>query len=226
MGSLKRLVATVALVLFVGALVLRPLFSNPALSTVFSDGSLSRGTLLAVPLFLVTLLLVAARVRSIGSDTGHATDTTTRTGPSDERTGWNGGAEGETATDRETTTDSEEASEIDVQLSTDQRNFLSGQGGTRNKEFEIEEEPPEAALNDHFEHLQTELDGADRDLEKMAEVVEEVESETVPERCPQPHCDAAWTERTMFGVGNGKYERLDGGDRVQCLECEQIVALE
>ncbi|MEF8813444.1 MAG: hypothetical protein V5A55_06460 [Halovenus sp.] len=104
--------------------------------------------------------------------------------------------------------------------------LLSGQGGTRRKDFEIEAEPPDAALSAHLEHLRTELDDeAASDLETMADVAAAARTETVPERCPQPHCNAAWTARTVFGVRNGKYELVDDGDRVRCLECEQVVSL-
>jgi hypothetical protein len=214
MATATRLAGTVALLAFLAAFALRPLLSNPVLSAAFGDGGLSPATLAAVPPLLVAVLLVAARVRTLAaSSASESPDCCSRhTNVVDRPQSGTGGADrysapGSSPDDRHT-------------------DRPPGEGKTRPEDAGIEAEPPDAALRAHLDHLRTELDGeAARDLETMAAVVEEVETETVPERCPQPHCDAAWTARTLFGVTNGKYERLDGGERVRCLECERTVAL-
>lgn len=236
MTTAKRLVGTVAILVFVGTLALRPLLSNPALSAVFRNGSLSPQTLFAVPLLLLTLLLVAVRVRSLttGSRGSGTAETRTRTanasgGPP---SGWGTADQNRTDAGEDTAPATASGSETRADPDTGAGPApvdpapLSGQGGTRKRDFEVETEPPDAALSAHLDHLRTELDDeAATDLAGMADVVADAESETVPERCPQPHCNAAWTARTVFGVTNGRYELVDGGDRVRCLECEQVTPL-
>ena len=85
-------------------------------------------------------------------------------------------------------------------------------------------------LSEHLDHLRAELDGQAemaQDLQTLAAVAEEVEDDrTVPARCPQAHCDAVWTGRTVLGIGTDRYEVLEDGTRVQCLQCEEIHTLE
>lgn len=101
---------------------------------------------------------------------------------------------------------------------------LGGQGGSRDRSFDIETEPPDAELSDHLDHLRAELDGERTELRTLETVVEEAENEqTVPDRCPGDHCDALWEARTVTGVTAGRYERLD--DRLVCLECEETFEL-
>jgi hypothetical protein len=65
------------------------------------------------------------------------------------------------------------------------------------------------------------------DLDTLETVVDEVEGErTIPPRCPADHCDAVWSERTVFRDDRGRYEVLDEGRRARCLACERIVVLE
>lgn len=108
--------------------------------------------------------------------------------------------------------------------------FLSGQGGARDKGFEIESKPPDADLSDHLDHLRAELgeEGTPPgELETLETVAEETESEReIPTHCPQEHCNAAWTQRTLLDITNGRYERLDDGKTVRCLDCEQTVTLD
>jgi hypothetical protein len=105
--------------------------------------------------------------------------------------------------------------------------LLGGQGGARDRAFEIEREAPDADLGAHLDHLRAELDDdASVELETLEEVVEETEDGSpIPDRCPQPHCDAVWTERGILDIKNGRYELLEDGRRVQCLECEAVVDL-
>jgi len=215
MATATRLAGTVALLAFLAAFALRPLLSNPAVSAAFGDGGLPPATLAAVPPLLVAVLLVAARIRTLagGNRAPETPDRRSRhVNAADRPQSGTGGADRYSAPDS-----SPDDRHTDRQ---------TGEGAMRPEDAGIEAEPPDAALRAHLDHLRTELDGeAARDLETMAAVVEEVETETVPERCPQPHCDAAWTARTLFGVTNGRYEHLDDGDRVRCLECERVVAL-
>ncbi len=218
MPTAKRLVGTVAVLVFVGTLALRPLLSNPAFSAVFRDGPLAPQTLFAVPLLLLTLLLVAVRVRSLTAGSGGSGTAETRTRTANASSGpppgW--GTPGQNRTDAGEDTASATDSDSESRADPD-----TGAGPAP-----VETEPPDAALSAHLDHLRTELDDeAATDLAGMADVVADAESETVPERCPQPHCNAAWTARTVFGVTNGRYELVDGGDRVRCLECEQVAPL-
>ena len=96
--------------------------------------------------------------------------------------------------------------------------------GCGSRAVEIEEQPPDAELSDHLEHLRAELDDPDsrRELDRLEAVVAETEDGTeLPSRCPEQHCDAAWSERGIVGARTGRYERLDD-DRVLCLECETV----
>lgn len=212
MGVWKKAGGTGLLLLFFLSLVARSIRSNPAVTTALEEGIRSWGTLLALPLFFLTLLVVGARLRSLRTDT-------TRTEQGVSRDAWH---QSNTDDDR-----SVEAARAGRKANPD---LLGGQGGTRNRDFGIEEKPPDAALRDHLAHLRTELDrdgqiGAD--LDALETVVDEVEGErTIPPRCPADHCDAVWSERTIFRDDRGRYEVLDEGRRVRCLACERIVVLE
>lgn len=106
--------------------------------------------------------------------------------------------------------------------------ILAGQGGSRERGFEIEERPPDARLRDHLEHLQAEL-GDDEtlrtDLEAFEQVATEEDDDTIPDRCPERHCNAVWEGRTVLGIGTKRYEQLDE-NRVICLECETVTRVE
>lgn len=243
MDTAKKLAGVVFLLVFVSAIALRPLMSNPAISAALEDGLFNRGTLLALPLLLVTVLLVAFRLRSLRDDGKPDNQHTEQVTPNTWDTGTR--ADGDRADHVRADHDRDERwgvqpEEAANDESSDQRNtddtsgthanFLSGQGGARDRDFEIEEKPPDATLRDHLDHLQTEL-GDDTetasDLETLEEVVEEVEGDrTVPPRCPQSQCDAVWSERTIFHDDRGRYQLLDDGRKAQCLECESVVTLE
>lgn len=218
--GLKKTAGTLFVVIFLFLTVLRPLFTNPAFASVGFDQLFEWPQLLFyLPLLAVVLVIFLLAVFSFVRGEGIPT------------------RQGETTVGTRTDVAADNAEEIDEEqlerfedhpaLSS---RFLSGQGGARNRGFDIEEEPPDATLGEHLEHLQTELaddEETREDLETLEKVVEETEDEQViPPRCPQEYCDAAWAERTILGVNTGRYELLDNGEQVQCLECEAIYSLD
>lgn len=215
MGTPARVVAGLVFVLFVGVLALRPLVANPAIPGVLRGGPGLPELLALLPLVLVTAAIIALRVRSLADgdrERQYGTDS------SGEETFW----------DARTADDDERGSREEG--STGVPAILSGQGGTRDREADIEERPPDARLDEHLEHLQAQFDddqSVRQDLKTLAELAEQTEGDrTVPARCPRDHCDAVWTGRTVLGVASGRYELLDDGTRVQCLDCEGIHTLE
>ncbi len=243
MGTAKRAAGIVLFVVFLFALLSRPLLSNPAIVGVIQNGLSDWRTLaLAVVLVAPTVLLVLTRVSSLRERSDGDRMETERTIPEGE---WNADprdragserdadqhtmdANGTVADSDQRETESSEENDTTNADSSTSPSFLSGQGGARNREFEIEDEPPEASLGDHLEHLRTELDDPEsrEELDTLAEVVEETEAETeIPARCPQDNCDVAWSERGIIGARTGKYELLDE-NRVVCLACETVHELE
>jgi len=223
MGTANRALATVLLVAFGLPLVFRPL-SNPVFLDRFGDGAAGLGSLTLVVLGGGAVLFVLVRLGSLQHEDVSDSD---RTPPEAE---WNTAPEATVSWDRvaDEPHDSDPAG--------DQRDdtggesgatapaFLGGQGGAREKGFEIETRQPDASLRDHLDHLRAELDDPDsrRELDRLEEVVAETEDGTeLPSRCPEQHCDAAWSERGIVGARTGRYERLDD-DRVLCLECETV----
>jgi hypothetical protein len=204
MGTGRRLAGTAVFALFVGALVARPILSNPAIRAAF-DGGLSGWTaLLALPVALVGLLLVALRLgwlsgaESTQPESDYAPDS--HGWADDTRTGWD----------------------------TEERDDGGESDDDEESDDDIEAEPPDASLGEHLDHLRAELDDreAASDLDTLEEVVETVEDERIPDRCPQEYCDAIWTERTVLGVKNGRYEVLEDGQTIVCLNCEETVTVE
>ena len=247
MGTAGRVVGGLVFVLFVSVVAVRPLVANPAISGVLQNGFDGWQLLAVVPLVLVTALVVALRLRSLADD-GTDKDTHSVADARDRETFWDARTAGETQADtgrldRDETSagpvvrDDREGPSPDSQDGAESRkgpaahsDLLGGQGGTRNREFDIEEQPPDATLGEHLDHLQAELDDEAelaQDLRTLEEVATEAEgNRTVPARCPEPHCDAVWTGRTVLGIGTDRYELLDDGKRVQCLECEERQTLE
>jgi hypothetical protein len=221
MSAAKRLVVLAGLFVFVAAIALKPLLSNPALTGVIGGGG-SLGTaelLLLVPTVAVAVLVVAARLwRLFGADSDDA-DSRYAARRSQPPQGNHWGVDDESTPTHEAA--GEQAPESVSQI-------LGGQGGARDREFEIEREAPDADLGAHLDHLRSELDDdASVELETLEEVVEETEDESpIPERCPQPHCDAAWAERGILDIKNGRYELLEDGQKAQCLDCEAVVTLD
>jgi hypothetical protein len=190
MSTGRRLAGAAVLVLFTSALVARPILSNPAVLAALDGGVTNWTTLLALPVVVVGLVLVARRLGRLSE--GESTQSNGLAGTDRARWGADGG---------------------------------DGGSGEAN---DIEEEPPEAPLGAHLDHLRTELDDPEAagDLDTLEAVVETVEDEQIPGRCPRAHCDAIWTEQTVLGVKNGRYELLDDGQTVVCLDCEETVTVE
>lgn len=240
MGLTARLAGMLVFALFVSVVALRPLVANPAIASALRDGPVGWGALAVAPLVLVALLVVVLRLRSVPGDDAtpheepYSVATTERgesfwearkrEAPDGDRSDRSGGDPPTGDSDEAGTMGDGEADS--AQLPT----ILRGQGGARERDFDIEEEPPDAMLRDHLEHLRAELaddETVARDLETLAEVAREVEGDrAIPARCPQDHCDAVWTGRTVLGIGAGRYVILEDGRRVQCLACEAVVTLE
>lgn len=238
MGSARRIAVATAFVLFILAIGLRPLASNPLLADLLEDGitDLQTAVLLLIVLVPVTLL-VAARLTAIRRDHDPTSYNPTEQSRQHERFQQDefGTTDPEPSTTKQPSAETKPAESNDgnerenrpaqqgPETGPDRPDFLSGQGGTRNREFLIEERPPEASLRDHLEHLEAALDDDEskRDLEGLEAVAEETESPpAVPARCPGEYCDAAWTERGILGIGSGRYELLEKESTVICLECE------
>lgn len=210
MGTVGRLVTAGLFVLFVGLLVGRPLLSTPAFGGLLSGETSGRELLLFLPLLVVAVVLVAARLRS-GT---HREGSTYQT---------------EGGVDRRGLEDASESEQSDASPG-EGSVHLTGVNPSGEQSVAIQAEPPDATLDEHLEHLRTEL-GDDRELsaelETLEEVAETVEADRrIPKRCPQDHCEALWTERTMFDVTNGQYVVLEEGNRVRCRECEAVVSVE
>ena len=205
MGTVRRVASVLALIALVSVFALRPLLADPAVVPALDGGLSDPRTLFVLPLVLVALLVAGLRINTLLDDD--------ETGTQYQQVEKNSWAEDEQRTERPGNTA-----------------FLSGQGGARDRDFEIEEQPPDAELQGHLEHLEAEL-GDDEtvrhDLETLEEVVEETEDEqNLPARCPYEHCGAAWRERGIVGINTGNYELLDDGTTVLCLACERTVSLE
>ena len=103
-------------------------------------------------------------------------------------------------------------------------NILTGQGGTRNRGFEIEEEPPETAVEEHLRYLDEQL-GDDVFEEDGAGVSgSPTPVGQIPKACPHSYCDAAWSG--LLGTKAGNYAVLNDGTQVRCEECGSITSLE
>jgi len=228
MKTAKTFVSAIALLPF-----LSPILSNPAIPAAVSDVLFDWRTLLAAPLVFVALVILGLRLRL------SLEDRSSESSPFDTQIAES--SEFETQISKETpdTQSDTVAKEQDEQEMTDrelaeqladqQSDILGGQGGTRDREFGIERAQPEAGLSDHLDHLREELED-DRemasDIDALEEIAAEVEGEQrIPARCPQEHCDALWTERTIFDINNGQFEVLDD-EQIICLECEQTTTLE
>lgn len=248
MGTPARVAGLLLFGLFVSVLALRPVVANPAIAGAIRDGISGPGLLLVAPLVLVALFVVALRLRSVAGEDDHEAQygvasesesfwdrrtsgatTGGRGDAGDSLAGDSLARESENGDTDGATADSQPADGPDGDPG-ETTGILGGQGGSREREFEIEAEPPDANLSEHFDHLQEELDDDEtvaRDLEQLDAVAQEVEGDrTIPARCPQNHCGAVWTGRTVLGIGTDRYEVLDDGERVQCLECEEIHTVE
>jgi len=212
MVTVRRLIGGIAVCSLISVFALRPLLSIPGVVPSLDNGLTDRRTLLVLPLVLTAIIVAVLRVNTLLDD--EADPTETRYQPV-EKNSW---AEDELRDDPDGSGPPGNSA------------VLGGQGGARDRDFEIEEEPPDAHLAGHLEHLEAEL-GDDEDLRHDLETLEEVVEETgdsgnVPARCPYEHCGAAWRERGIVGLNSGRYELLDDGTTVVCLECERTISLE
>lgn len=238
MSALRRLVVLTIFGLFVLTLLLRPI--TRVVSRGFTgDGFDASALFLSLPgvVVLAVMLLVGVSVlRRNGEDSPSTVGevlTTTSTGspeparnPDEERTPMGGDTpEG----------DGDIADAPDGEQS--QPRFHSGQGGTRSKGFEIEEEPPETDVDEHMQYLRETLEEDDfesepDDTKSSGEADENEKSPSpettpnIPEQCPQPYCDAEWASGGLLGGRGGGYEVLNDGEQVRCEKCDGITTLE
>lgn len=246
MGRTLQVVGTLLFVVFISVIALRPLVANPTVSAAVSDGLFSWQTLLVAPLLFVTLLIIGLRLRTRAEPTEYATAPVERESVWEQRDAMRTPPDDELPTSHEPERDEVDNQPDEDRFAGDERgdeqgehqetesdefdehpdfpSILAGQGGSRERGFEIEDRPPDARLSDHLEHLQAEL-GDDEtlrtDLEAFEQVATEEDDDTIPDRCPEPHCNAVWEGRTVLGIGTKRYEQLDE-NRVICLECETI----
>lgn len=193
-----RIAGSLLFLLFVLSVFLRPVLSNPFILTLFEDGGSDWQTTLVVLLGLVPLTLVlAARLTDHLRDHDPSSSAATRP---------------ERRVDQAAA-----GSEFDLDAPG------AEDGVTCDDAFE--QEPPEASLEAHWAHLEEALDDEAVDPAAMETLRSETDDGALPARCPGEHCDAAWTERTIFGVGTDQYELLPGEETVVCLECEREFSL-
>lgn len=240
MGTVERAGTAVVSGLFLAALLLRPLRSNPGVAAAVEDG-FTWPTVLWLPLVGVSLLVVAVRLGGVVGDgadeqqeaaAGRSEDSS-QDGDLDIESGWlDEDEESEAADDTQggVAFVPEDAGALRRAPAADARPVRQRPVyGLRLGEANVEQRPPEAPLAAHLEHLRAELDddgqvGEDlREFERVAR--SEAEENPIPDRCPAAHCDARWTERSVLGINTGRYEVLEDG-RVCCLECESVVSVE
>lgn len=257
MSTVERAVTGVVFVLFLAAVALRPLGSNTGVSAAVENGLLAWPTVLWLPILGLSVLLVAARLgRVVGDSDGrevagadpHAGAAGRRSEPSKNGEwrvvdGWDDETEtgrddvesgsGKTTRSDGHPTSPEHATELTAAVSRPSRPVAQRPVYsilTEASRSEVEQQPPDASLRDHLDHLRAELDDdetAGAELQELERIAAETEAESpIPDRCPQEHCDARWAERSILGINTGRYEVLEDGARVCCLECEAIVPID
>lgn len=234
MGSLRRVGSALIVGFFIGMIALRPVLRNPAIAGPGLEEILQWPQLLLyLPLFAVGGLLfglaLLAVLRGDGLPTGSRGMAERERQSSEQRDDDDSFWEAERKKDsvwEESGADEDERAEIPRRyrdhpaVSTE---AFEGSDGTSKR---IEDETPGARLSEHLEHLKTEL-GDDEtlkeDLDGLETVVEETEAgHEIPARCPQDGCDAVWSGRTMLGIKTDRYEVLDDGEEIVCLDCESV----
>lgn len=239
MVSVRRLGGLFVVGIFVGMTALRPLLRNPAITSAGVEEIFRWPQIvLYLPLFgvtgLVLVLAVLAVVRGDGLPTGSrgTAETGTESEPASEPRREEDGfwaaerrkdsvwEEGKTGPDEVEQPEMPEQYRDHPAVSADL--FEESDGGSDR----IEDETPDARLSEHLDHLKTEL-GDDEtlreDLDGLETVVEETEAgHRIPARCPQEGCDAVWSGRTMLGIKTDRYEVLDDGEEIICLDCESV----
>jgi hypothetical protein len=224
MATVRRAVGLAVFGLFALTLVVRPV--TRYLPTGFAGGSFDASALLfTVPGVVVVLAMLGAGLRKADtdSDTFLGAILTTNGATSTELGGQSPDDENRNG---EPTVDRGDGWSGD--------RFLTGQGGTRNKGFEIEEQPPETDVDEHVRYLRDQLDDEDADgVFDDTAPNDSVESDystptgefEIPTECPEPYCDADWQSSGLLG-GATSYERLPDGEQVRCEKCGGITTLE
>jgi len=233
--SLRRVGGAFVVGFFLVMVALRPLLRNPAVAGAGIGEILQwPQVLLYLPLFAITGLLlglaVLAVIRGDGLPTGSRRMPEPETGPgrSADRSGENEGfREAEQRKDsvwKESRDDSREVPERYRDHPAVSASVFDGD--SENSPGRIEEEQPDAELSEHLAHLETEL-GEDDHLREELDTLETVVEETgagheIPRRCPQEGCDAVWRGRTVLGIKTDRYEVLDEGEEIVCIDCESV----
>lgn len=237
MGALRRLGGAAVVGFFVVMMALRPLLRNPAITSAGVEEIFRwPQVLLYLPLLAITALLLVLAVLAVIRGNGLPTGSRgmDETGTETERTDAHSGeAEGFWEAERKKDSVWDEAksdSNADGEIPEQYRNHPAVSASlfeeTEGTAGRIEDEIPDARLSEHLDHLETEL-GDDEtvreDLDTLETVVEETEAgHEIPARCPQGGCDAVWSGRTMLGIKTDRYEVLDDGEEIVCLDCESV----
>lgn len=228
MSSIRRAVVLVVFGTFALTLVLRPV--SRFLTTGFTGEGFDTSVLfLALPGLIVALVMLA-----VGLSVLTRTDENSETSITDAMT----------VNKQREVGDGPPPKSVDVAETVDERadgsqdppSFLSGQGGTRNKGFEIEEQPPETAVDDHLQYLREQLgeESIDVDSTETLSADDDASVDTsgepaatpeIPAECPQQYCDANWKSGGLLRVGSENYEILDDGNQVRCESCGSIATL-
>ena len=227
MGRLGRILASAVFVLFLAAVVVRPLGSNPGVTAALEEG-LDWPTVLWLPVVALGLLVAVGRLRRLG-DEEESPEWEGDWRQEEPAAGWDG--------DQQQSESATEDSSAEAATIPDRAGALTGRDDDANQvvqrrlryrtspdRIEIEQSPPDAALSEHLEHLQEAFDS--QELREFERVAEETDDDPIPDRCPEEHCEARWGERSVLGFGTGRYEVIDDGEAVCCLECESVVAVE
>jgi hypothetical protein len=227
MTSARRAVVLTAFGLFALTLVFRPV--TRFLPTELTEEGFDAGALLfAVPGIVVVLAMLVAGLSLVRrTDTDADTslgDVVTTNGGDTSRPGGHSPELGQRNDD----------STVDRGGGWSGDRFLTGQGGTRNRGFEIEEQPPETDVDDHLRYLREQLDGDDAeavagDTSANGRPDSDQPASTgkaqIPPACPQPYCDADWQTSGLLSGGT-RYEVISDGEQVRCGECGGITTLE
>jgi len=226
MGTLGRVLTGAVFALFLAALVVRPLGSNPGVTAALEEG-VGWPTLLWLPVVALGLLVAVGRLRRLGND--------------EESPEWEGDWRQEDPPggwdDDQQPREPEDDSSPEIAAVPKQAGALAERDDAASRvvqqrpryrtspdRIEIEQQPPDATLADHLEHLRTEFDS--QELREFERVAAAADDDPIPDRCPREHCEARWGERSVLGVGTGRYEVVDDGEAVCCLACESVVAVE
>lgn len=207
MGIAKKTAGTVVVLLFAGVFALRPIRSNPALVEVlleggaFSPGVVAVSAALLFVLVALSIVRFTSRVRSGGAVA--RTDASARDDAPDVSSSPDGKQDDPSSDTQDRRSGSGDG---DTQPTS---GLLGGQGGVRNRSFEIEEEPPEVAVDDHLAYLREEL-GEDMTPPDVDAPVSEDELTSAEEPIPEDKPDSEWEDATGAWPDN-ETERMGEG---------------